>query len=59
MKISFIVEKKLIEKLELVDCVDIKDGYITSEQLAYCAGVYGNSGQLHKVTYFDEIKNHI
>lgn len=48
--------QNLIEELNLVDCVDIQDGYITTEQIAYCAGVYGNSGQLHKVTYFDEIK---
>lgn len=46
--------KNLIQELELVDCVDIRDGYITSDQIAYCAGIYGNSGQLHKVTYFDE-----
>ena len=46
----------LIQELELVDCVDLRDGYITAYQIAYCAGIYGNSGQLHKVTYFDEIK---
>lgn len=48
--------RNLIQELELVDCVDIRDGYITAEQIAYCAGIYGNSGQLHKVTYYDEIK---
>lgn len=46
----------LIHELELVDCVDIRDGYITAEQIAYCAGIYGNSGQLHKVTYYDDIR---
>lgn len=48
--------KKLIEELELVECVDLRDGYITADQIAYCAGIYGNSGQLHKVTYYDDIK---
>ena len=48
--------KNLIQELKLVDCVDIRDGYITAEQIAYCAGIYGNSGQLHKVIYYDEIK---
>lgn len=48
--------RNLIQELNLVDNVDIRDGYITAEQIAYCAGIYGNSGQLHKVTYYDEIK---
>lgn len=48
--------RNLIQELELVDCVNLWNGYITAEQIAYCAGVYGNSGQLHKITYFDEIK---
>ena len=47
---------KLIQELDLVDCVDCQDGYIYSQQIAYCAGIYGNSGQLHKITYYDEIK---
>lgn len=47
---------ELIQKLDLVDCVDCHNGYITADQIAYCAGIYGNSGQLHKVTYYDEIK---
>lgn len=46
----------LIKELDLVDCVDCRDGYISAYQIAYCAGVYGNSGQLHKVTYYDEIR---
>lgn len=46
--------KNLIQELNLVDCVDIQDGYICANQIAYSAGIYGNSGQLHKVTYFDE-----
>lgn len=43
----------LIRELNLVDCVD---GYICVNQIAYCAGIYGNSGQLHKITYYDEIR---
>ena len=46
----------LIKELNLLDCVDCQDGYICADQIAYSAGIYGNSGQLHKVTYFDEIK---
>lgn len=46
----------LIQELNLIDCVDCRDGYICADQIAYSSGVYGNSGQLHKVTYFDEIK---
>ena len=48
--------KNLIQELDLVDNVDIKKGYICASQIAYSAGLYGNSGQLHKVTYYDEIK---
>lgn len=49
--------KNLIKELDLVDRVDmIVDGYINTEQIAYCGGVYGTTGQLHKVTYFDKIK---
>lgn len=48
--------KNLIQELELLDHVDIIDGYICAYQIAYSAGVYGNSGQLHKVIYYDEIK---
>lgn len=47
---------KMIKELDLVDCVDCQDGFICSYQIAYCAGIYGNSGQLHKITYYDEIK---
>lgn len=46
----------LIKELHLVDCVDCQDGYLCANQIAYSSGVYGNSGQLHKVTYYDEIK---
>ena len=46
----------LISELNLVDCVDLRDGYICAYQIAYSAGIYGNSGQLHKVTYYDEIR---
>ena len=46
----------LIQELDLVDCVNIRDGFIIAEQIAYCAGIYGNSGQLHKVIYYDEVK---
>ena len=46
----------LIKELDLVDCVDCREGYICAYQIAYCAGVYGNSGQLHKVIYYDEIR---
>ena len=48
--------KNLIQELDLVDHVDIRDGYICAYQIAYSAGIYGNSGQLHKVVYYDEIK---
>lgn len=44
----------LIRELNLVDCVDFQDGYICAYQIAYSAGIYGNSGQLHKVIYYDE-----
>lgn len=43
----------LIKELDLLDC---QDGYIVAYQIAYSAGIYGNSGQLHKVVYYDEIK---
>lgn len=46
----------LIKELDLVDCVDCREGYIVAYQIAYSAGIYGNSGQLHKVTYYDEIR---
>ena len=48
--------KNLIQELDLVDHVDIRDGYICAYQIAYSAGIYGCSGELHKVTYYDEIK---
>ena len=46
----------LIHELNLDYCVDCCDGYIYADQIAYSAGYYGNSGQLHKVTYYDEIR---
>lgn len=46
---------ELVNVLDLSNCVS-NDGYICADQIAYCAGIYGNSGQLHKVTYYDEIK---
>lgn len=44
----------LIKELNLDNCVDYYDGYICAEQIAYSAGIYGNSGQLHKITYYDD-----
>ena len=42
--------KKLIETLGINVCKD-NFGYIHKQQLYYSCGVYGNSGQLHYITY--------
>lgn len=45
---------KLIKTLNLDVCKDnfgYDNGYINKQQLYYSCGVYGNSGQLHFITY--------
>lgn len=46
--------KKLIEYLNLDVCKDnfgYDNGYLHKQQLYYSCGVYGNTGQLHLITY--------
>lgn len=47
--------KNLMDYFNMYDVVDLENGYIVSYQIAYSSGVYGNSGQLHKIVYYDEI----
>lgn len=47
--------KNIIDQFNMYDVVDLETGYVVSYQIAYSAGVYGNSGQLHKIVYYDEI----
>lgn len=47
--------KNIIEHFDMYDVVDCETGYIVSYQIAYSSGVYGNSGQLHKIVYYDEV----
>lgn len=41
--------RKLIETIAIDVCKD--NGYINKQQLYYSCGTYGNSGQLHNITY--------
>ena len=46
--------KKLIDYLNLNVCKDnweFNKGYIHKQQLYYSCGTYGNSGQMHIITY--------
>lgn len=46
--------KKLIDTLSIDVCKDnfgYDNGYIHKKQLYYSCGIYGNSGQLHLITY--------
>lgn len=48
--------KKLIERLDLNVCKDnfgYDNGYLHKQQLYYSCGTYGNSGQLHIITYIN------
>ena len=48
--------KKLIDTLNIDVCKDnwgYANGYINKYQLYYSCGLYGNSGQLHLITYIN------
>lgn len=48
--------RKLIETLGINVCKDnfgYDNGYINKQQLYYSCGVYGNSGQMHFITYIN------
>lgn len=49
-------ERKLIKELNLnvYDEYELYRSLINKQQLYYSCGVYGNSGQLHYITYLNE-----
>lgn len=50
---------KLVETLKLknVRCNKYGKFDIDYQQVRYCGGVYGNSGQMHLITWFDKNDN--
>lgn len=47
--------RNIIDYFNMDDVIDLEKPYVVSYQVAYSAGICGNSGQLHKIVYYDVI----
>lgn len=47
--------RNIIDYFNMYDVIDLETPYLVSYQVAYSAGIYGNSGQIHKIEYYDVI----
>lgn len=47
--------RNIIDYFNMYDVIDLENPYLVSYQVAYSAGIYGNSGQIHKIVYYDVV----